>query len=76
MASVARERTHAKIHVENMQIIRYSLAVINGMACVDFFAKTCRVWANTARQLSDVLYDGERLAKLFLYVENEIQIPK
>jgi len=36
---------------------------------VDLFAKMCKIWANTARQVGDMLYDGERLEKIVTFME-------
>ena len=61
--------TTVKIYVENMKIVQYTPMYINNIACVDCFSKVCRLWANTARQLGDMLYEGETLSKLALFLE-------
>ena len=61
--------TDVKVHVQNMQIVRYTPAYLNSFVCVDFFARMCRHWANIARQLGDMLYDGERLLDLVKFLE-------
>ena len=61
--------TTVKIYVENMKIVQYTPMYINNLACVDCFSKVCRLWANTARQLGDMLYEGETLSKLALFLE-------
>jgi len=65
--------TTVKIYVENMKIVRYTPMYINNIACIDCFSKVCRLWANTARQLGDMLYEGETLSKLVLFLENRDQ---
>jgi len=62
-------RTCAKIYVEHMKIVRYTPEYFNSLACLRFFSKMCRLWAITARQLSDVLYDDDRLSRLVAYME-------
>jgi len=64
-------QTAPKISVKNMHIIRYTQApnIINHIACLNCFVKVCRLWANTATQLGDMLYNGECLSKLVSYVE-------
>ena len=69
--ALAHTSANVKILVEQMQMMRYTPSYINNMACVDFFAKLCRHWANTARQLGDMLYDGDRLSKLVAFVEKQ-----
>jgi len=61
--------TDVKIHVQDMQIVRYTPAYLNSFVCVDFFARMCRHWANIARQLGDMLYDGGRLLDLVKFLE-------
>jgi len=68
-SSIVSARTTAKIYVENMKIVRYTPMFINNIACVDCFSKVCRLWAITARQLGDMLYEGERLSKLVNYID-------
>ena len=61
--------TNVKIYVENMQVVRYAPVYLNNLACVDLFAKMCKIWANTARQVGDMLYDRERLEKIVTFME-------
>jgi len=61
--------TNVKIYVENMQVVRYAPIYLNNLACVDLFAKMCKIWANTARQVGDMLYEGERLEKIVSFME-------
>jgi len=71
--SIVSAHTTAKIYIENMKIVRYTPLFINKIACVDCFSKICRLWANTARQLGDMLYEGERLSKLVDFLEHQGQ---
>jgi len=64
-----RTPTCAKIYVEDMKVFRYTPEYFNTMVCVRFFSNLCRLWADTARQLGDILYDEEPLAKLVAYME-------
>jgi len=63
--------TMVKIYVENMKIVPYTPLYINNIACIDCFSKVCKLWANTARQLGDMLYEGETLSELVLFLENQ-----
>jgi hypothetical protein len=69
--SLTHNSANVKIFVEQMQMMRYAPSYINNMACIDFFTKMCLHWANTARQLGDMLYDGDRLAKLMAFIEKQ-----
>jgi len=71
--SIVSPHTTAKIYIEHMKIVRYTPMFINNIACVDCFSKVCRLWANTARQLGDMLYEGERLSKLVDFLEHQGQ---
>jgi len=73
VAEPVLERTsaNAKILIERMEMLRYAPSYINSVACVDFFTKLCRHWANTARQLGDMLYDGDRLSKLSAFIDKQ-----
>jgi len=68
--------TNVKVYVNNMQMVRYTPAFLNSFVCVDFFARMCRHWANVARQLGDMLYEGERLAKLVSFLETSLHWAK
>ena len=65
----ARSNANVKICIENMQIMRYTPAFFNSMICIDFFCRMCRNLANTARQLGDMLYEGDRLLKLVAFLD-------
>jgi len=74
LSADAAVQTHVKILVENMQILPRAPSYLNKMACCDVFAKMCRLWANTARRISDMLYDGATLAKLVDFVESSVVV--
>jgi len=65
-------RTCAKIYVEDMKVFRYTPEYFNTIVCMRLFSKMCRLWADTARQLGDILYDEVPLAKLIAYIERGV----
>jgi len=68
--TLQRSNANVKIYIEHMQILRYTPAYLNSIMCVDFIGRMCRHWATTARQLGDMLYEGERLADLVAFIDN------